>query len=90
MKSDSELQSDIRLALLRQFSIDAQTVDIQVVDGVVTLTGHVGSEHDRWRLNDTIHAMTDVRELIDDTLVVPDEPGAAPSADAARPWFPSR
>ena len=90
MKSDSDLQSDIRLALLRQFSTDAQTVDIQVLDGVVTLTGHVGSERDKWRLNDLIHAMADVKVLIDDTLVVHDAQGALPAADAARPWFPAR
>lgn len=88
MKSDSDLRNDIHAELLRQLSAAAERIDVQVLDGVVTLTGRIESDLDRWRLDDMVRAMTDVRELNDQTMVVPEAPRASPNPDTARSWFP--
>ncbi len=88
MKSDSDLRDEIQVELVQQFSADAQRMDVQVLDGVVTLTGNVGSDLDRWRLDDAIRKMTGVRGLIDKTMAVPEAPLANSDPDIARPWFP--
>lgn len=89
MKSDSDLRRDIQVELLRQLAVGAQSIDVQVLDGVVTLTGHVTSDLDRWRLDDAIRAIPGVQGLVDETMVAPEAPRASPDADAARPWFPA-
>lgn len=89
MKSDSDLRYDVRVELLRQFSAGADAIDVQVLDGVVTLTGHVGSDPDKWRLGDAVRTLAGVRGLIDETMVVPEAPLASPDPDTARPWFPA-
>jgi osmotically-inducible protein OsmY len=43
MKTDEELQRDVRLALLWEPSVTATHIGVSVKDGVVTLTGHVPS-----------------------------------------------
>jgi osmotically-inducible protein OsmY len=43
MKTDDELQRDVRIALLWEPSVSATHVGVSVKDGVVTLTGHVPS-----------------------------------------------
>jgi osmotically-inducible protein OsmY len=43
MKTDEELQRDVRIALLWEPSVTATHVGVSVKDGVVTLTGHVPS-----------------------------------------------
>lgn len=88
MKSDNDLRYDIHAELLRQLSISAEKIDVQVLDGVVTLTGRLESDLERWRVDDTVRAMTGVKGLIDQTMVAPEAPRASPNPDTARSWFP--
>ena len=89
MKSDSDLRDDIQVELVQQFSAGAERMEVQVLDGVVTLTGNVGSDVDRWRLDDAVRKMTGVRELIDKTIAAPEAPLESSDPDIARPWFPA-
>ncbi len=89
MTSDSGLRDNVHAELLRQFSVSAEKIEVQVLDGVVTLTGQVGSDMARWRLDDAIRALTGVQDLIDETITVPEAPRTNPDPDTARPWFPA-
>lgn len=90
MKSDSDLLSEIQVELLGQFSGGAEAIDVQVLDGVVTLTGRLASELERWQLDDAIRAIADVRELINKTIVLPETLSSSSVSDTAKPWFPAR
>lgn len=90
MKSDIDMQHDIRNELFRVLSGTAEKLDVRVLEGVVTLTGTLGSDHERWNMEDAVRRMPDVRDLINETLVVAIEaPVRSADADTARPWFPS-
>ena len=89
MKTDSDLRSEIQVELLSQFSAGAEALDVQVLDGVVTLTGRMPSELERWQLDDSIRAIADVRDLINQTIVLPETLSSHHVSDTAKPWFPA-
>ncbi len=91
MKSDDDIRRDIQDELVRMVSGHAETLDVQVLEGVVTLTGSVASDREKWSLEDAVRRMPGVLGVIDETLVVAlDAPGRGADADAARSWFPPR
>jgi osmotically-inducible protein OsmY len=90
MRSDSELQSDIQVEISRRFSAGAEGIVVRVLDGMVTLTGHLGSDLEGWQLDDAVRTMSGVQGLIDETLAYVDVGLAGPDSDIARPWFPAR
>ncbi len=95
MKSDSDLQQDIRDELLRMRSGQAETLNVRVLEGVVTLTGRVDSDSQKWRVADAIRLLPGVQGLVDEIEVFALEApgsgtGAGADADTARPWFPPR
>jgi osmotically-inducible protein OsmY len=89
MKSDSELRTAVRDEITAQLGSHADDLDVQVQRGVVTLTGKLRSDIEKWTLCDAINGMPGVTRLTDDTMVVPESPEHLPQADAARPWFPA-
>ncbi|MDQ2779356.1 MAG: BON domain-containing protein [Pseudomonadota bacterium] len=91
MKSDNDMQQDVRDELLRMLSGRAETLNVQVLEGVVTLTGRVDSDSQKWRVADAIRRLPGVRDLVDEIEVFALEaPGRGADADAARDWFPPR
>ena len=48
MKSDSQLQKDVMAELKWEPSVHAESIGVEVTDGVVTLAGHVGSYGEKW------------------------------------------
>ena len=89
MKSDSELQNDVRDVLARQPDLRSDGIDVQVLDGVVTLTGEVRSDLERWNMRDAICSLPGVVSLTDEMMVKPEAPAQSPDPDIARPWFPA-
>ena len=89
MKSDSDLLSEIKLDLSGRFAFDAVAIDVRVLDGVVTLTGRLDSELERWQLDDAIRAIAGVQDLINETVVLPESLSSGRNADTAKPWFPA-
>ena len=89
MKSDTELQTAIRDEITAQMGSRADGVDVQVLQGGVTLSGHLQSDVEKLTLCDAINGMPGVKRLTDDTLVVPGTTERLPDADTARPWFPA-
>ena len=91
MKSDNELQNDIRDELLRRLPGQAERLSARVFEGVVTLTGRVNSDSEKWSVEDAIRRMPGVLRLNNDIEVLAIEtPGSGAAADTARPWFPPR
>ena len=89
MKSDIELRSEMRDEVTRQRGSRTDDIDIQVLHGVVTLTGDVQSDLEKWNLRDAITGMPGVERVIDETMIVPDPSIQSPAEDVARPWFPA-
>ncbi len=90
MKSDNDMQPDIRDELARVLSGHAEKLDVQVLEGVVTLTGSVDSDLEKWTGEDAVRRVPGVRALSNETLVVAlAAPVRSADADTARPWFPS-
>ena len=91
MTSDSELQRDVRQALVREPGIDAEGIEVRVQDGVVTLTGNVRSEAESWSAADAVRRVPGVQSVVNETMIVRQTSvlPADTDADVARPWFPS-
>jgi osmotically-inducible protein OsmY len=88
MKSDSELRQDVLDELARVATLQADDIDVQASAGVVTLTGKVGSDLEKWNAEDAVRGMRGVKGLLNETLVVTEAPGQQLEGDIARPWFP--
>ena len=54
MKTDNELRHDVELQLEWEPSVDERRIGVSVVDGVVTLTGEVGSYAEKWKAERTV------------------------------------
>ncbi len=91
MKSDSELQRDARLELMREPGVDAEAIEVRVQDGVAILTGKVRSEAESWSAADAIRRVPGVQSVINETMIIRETSvlPADPDTDVARPWFPS-
>ena len=91
MRSDSELQQDARLELVRAPGVDAERIEVRVRDGVAILTGNVRSEAESWSAVDAVRRVPGVQSVINETMIIR-ETSVLPAdtdADIARPWFPS-
>ena len=89
MKSDTDLCADIRTEIERRWDARANPIDLQVHDGVVTLTGNLPSDSGKWNLCDAIGGMPGVKRVIDEMMIAPEPTLRVPQADIAMPWFPS-
>lgn len=91
MKSDSDLQRDIRDELLRILSGSAEMLNVQVLEGVGTLSGRVDSDSQKWRVADAIARLPGVRDVVDGIeMLALQSPLSGADADTAREWFPPR
>jgi osmotically-inducible protein OsmY len=88
MNSDPELQRCIEAQLASEPTLHAEQVSVRVLDGVVTLTGSMGSTIEQWQVLDTVRAVPGVRGLNDETMVSAQPCAPELSGDIARPWFP--
>ena len=91
MRSDSELQHEARLELVRASGVDAERIEVRVRDGVAILTGNVRSEAESWSAADAVSRVTGVQSVVDETMITR-ETSVLPAdtdADVARQWFPS-
>jgi len=88
MTSENDLCVEIRAEIARQRGSRADAIDVQVLEGIVTLTGTLPSDLDRWNLRDAVIGMAGVKRLIDETMTAPEPSLRSPDADIAKPWFP--
>jgi osmotically-inducible protein OsmY len=80
MKSDNGLQRDIIDELAWEPSIDAAAIGATVVDGVVTLTGHVRSLTEKWTAEHVTKRVAKVRAVANDIEI--HLPGESQRTDA--------
>jgi osmotically-inducible protein OsmY len=80
MKTDAQLKLDVLAELEWEPSIDAAKIGVEVSDGVVTLTGHVGSFGEKWHAERATQRVAGVKALAVQLDV--DIPGSALRNDA--------
>lgn len=89
MQTDSELQQSVRRFIAERPDVGHGEIDVQVLEGIVTLTGTMRNENEKWQIGDAICAMPGVKSLLNHTMTVPSVQEGANDSDIARPWFPS-
>lgn len=90
MRSDSALQHDARVELVRASGVDAERIEVRVQDGVAILTGHARSEAESWSAADAIRRVPGIQSVSNETMITRETPvlPADADGDVARPWFP--
>lgn len=71
MKSDMELRRDVEQELEWEPSIDARRIGVTVADGIVTLTGVVGSYSEKWKAERVVERLAGVKGIANDIVVEP-------------------
>ena len=84
MKTDNEFRRDVELALEWEPSVDERRIGVSVVDGIVTLTGEVGSYAEKWKAERTVERVLGVKGIANDLEVhTPDQRSDTDIARAA-------
>jgi osmotically-inducible protein OsmY len=89
MESNPELQRRVEVQLAREQSLHAGQLGVRVRDGVVTLTGAMRSDLERWQVGDAVRAVPGVQGPNDETMVYAVPPIADVDGDVVRSWFPA-
>lgn len=74
MKSDSQVQRDVLAELKWEPSVNAEQIDVEVKDGLVTLAGQVGSYAERRDAERAAQRIGGVKELAVELNVMPPTP----------------
>jgi osmotically-inducible protein OsmY len=69
MKADDELRRDVEQALEWDPSVDERRIGVSVIEGIVTLSGDVGSYVEKWNAERTAERVQGVRGLANDLVV---------------------
>jgi len=92
MKTDIKIQQDVQAELRWEPSIDAARIGVEVTEGIVTLTGHVGSFAEKWDAERVAQRVAGVRALtVSLSVALPDgnqreDAEIARSAEHALEW----
>jgi osmotically-inducible protein OsmY len=79
-KTDRQLQTDVIAELAWDPAIEASRIGVEVVDGVVTLSGHVLSFAEKWNAEQAAQRVAGVKGVVLELKVT--LPGGAEHADA--------
>ena len=69
MKTDSELRRDVERELEWEPSVDERRIGVSVIDGVVTLSGEVGSFAEKWNAERAVERVAGVRGIANELEV---------------------
>src|SRR3984957_4620045 len=84
MKTDNEFRRDVELALEWEPSVDERRIGVSVIDGIVTLTGEVGSYAEKWKAERTVERVVGVKGLANELEIrTPDKRSDTDIARAA-------
>ncbi len=89
MQSDLEVQDAVRRYLAETSDVGHDELNVQVIGGVVTLTGTMRDQKEKWQIEDAIRNTPGVIELHDQTMTTVTVEAGTNDSDIARPWFPS-
>ena len=84
MKTDAQLKQDVVAELVNDPSANATRVGVEVVDGIVTLSGHVDSYGEKWHAERAAQRVAGVKALAVELDVVVPEAAAPTDTDIAR------
>jgi osmotically-inducible protein OsmY len=82
-RSDTQVKQDVKDELRSEHSIRASAIDVQVKDGVVTMTGPIDGEGEQWLIEAAAHRIVGVKGLSTKLNVVAPEPGVRTDDDIA-------
>jgi osmotically-inducible protein OsmY len=69
MKADDELRRDVEQELEWEPSVDERRIGVSVIEGIITLTGEVGSYLEKWKAERTAERVAGVRGIANDLVV---------------------
>ena len=69
MKDDNDLRRDVERELEWEPSVDERRIGVSVTEGIVTLTGEVGSYVEKWKAERTAERVEGVRGIANDLVV---------------------
>jgi osmotically-inducible protein OsmY len=69
MKTDSELRQDVEHELEWEPSVDERRIGVSVIDGIVTLSGEVGSFGEKWNTERAVERVAGVRGIANELEV---------------------
>jgi osmotically-inducible protein OsmY len=69
MKSNNELRRDVERELEWEPAVDERRIGVSVIDGVVTLTGHVPTYSQRWKAERAVERVEGVRGVANELEV---------------------
>jgi osmotically-inducible protein OsmY len=84
LKSDSRIQQEVLQELKWDSRIDATKIGVTVDQGVVTLTGTVGSFTEKWAAQEAAHRVTGVLDVANDLRVKTMEANARTDTEIAQ------
>jgi osmotically-inducible protein OsmY len=69
MKTDSELRHDVERELEWEPSVDERRIGVSVIDGIITLSGDVGSFAEKWNAERAVERVAGVRGIANELEV---------------------
>ena len=70
MKTDAQLQQDVIEELKWEQSVDASHIGVEVIDGIVTLAGHVHGFSEKWDAEQAAQRVHGVKALAVEIKVI--------------------
>ena len=80
MKSDATLKQDVLAELTWAPAVNAEHIGVEVIDGIVTLAGNVGSFAEKWHAEEAAQRVSGVKALTVELDVI--LPGSSKRSDA--------
>jgi len=84
MKTDMQIQRDVIEELKWDQSVSASGLGVKVIDGIVTLTGHVTSNSEKWHAEAAVQRVSGVNALAVEIVVQLPGSSRRPDVDIAR------
>lgn len=72
--TDEQIAGHVRRALSRDARIDVQYIDVNVRNGIITLSGEVVTPMEKWAALDTACHTCGAVEVVDEIVILPAEP----------------
>jgi osmotically-inducible protein OsmY len=83
-RSDERIREDVNERLTDDCRVDASDVEVSGDNGVVTLTGRVGSRNEKWRAEDVAESVSGVTDVSNQLRVGSSVPFTTDAPEMAR------
>jgi len=83
-RSDERISEDIHRRLTEHPHVDASEIEVQVQNGVATLSGTVDDRHARWAAEDALHDIPGITEVNNNIRVRQSQSAGMPAGDPSQ------